>query len=89
MKKKITTDDILNDRTLFTEEEALEIRTNAINEAKKLWGGKRKGAGRKCQGAEPLNITLRVSKSENEAIKYAREHGIDLFHILGLKPKST
>ena len=35
MVKRITTEDILNDRTLFTKEEADEIRANVQKEVEK------------------------------------------------------
>lgn len=47
MQKLKNTDDILNDRTLFTQEQADKIHANALKEAQNYWGGKRAGAGRK------------------------------------------
>ncbi len=44
MNKLRTIDEILNDRTVFTEEQAKKIENNAIKEAQNYWGGKRVGA---------------------------------------------
>lgn len=72
-----TLDDILNDRTIFTQEQAERIAKNALAEAEKYWGGKRAGAGKKAQIAgSPRNVSIKVSQSTKEAIKYAYKAGI-------------
>lgn len=77
MKKVITTDDLLNDRTLFTAEQAAQIEANALKEAEKYWGGKRAGAGKKAQiTGSPRNTNVKVSPDVKEAIQYAYKVGI-------------
>ena len=78
MQKLKTTDDILNDRNLFSAEQAQLIENNAQNEAKKYWGGKRAGAGRKAKGEYALNIQIKVNSVELEFLKQARELGTNL-----------
>lgn len=77
MKKVITTEDILNDRTLFTQEQADRIEANALKEAEKYWGGKRAGSGKKAQiSGSPRNTNVKVSPDVKEAIQYAYKVGI-------------
>ncbi len=76
MNKKITTEDILNDRTMFTEKQAEKIRANIEKKAKKIWGGARANAGRKPKG-EVLSFTKRLSEKESRFIDYARAHNIN------------
>lgn len=73
-----TLNDILNDRKIFTEEQAERIHNNALKEAKKYWGGKREGAGRKPKGEYALNIQIKVNEVELEFLKQARELGANL-----------
>lgn len=81
--KRITTDDILADRTIFTEEQAKRIDENAQKEALKvLHGGKRAGAGRKPKGEHPLIITVKVSDIELDFLNYARANGINLHNLM-------
>lgn len=80
--KIITTDDILADRTMFTEEQAKQIEENALKEARKYWGGKREGAGRKPKGEYALNIQIKVNAIEFEFLKYAREKCLNLKQIM-------
>ena len=82
MNKLRTIDEILNDRTVFTEEQAKKIENNAIKEAENYWGGKRVGAGRKAKGEYPLNISIKVSSVEFDFLKYAREHGLNLKNLM-------
>lgn len=89
MTKYRTTDEILADRTLFSKKDVEKIQKNVQKELEKYWGGARKGAGRKCITDKPLKVTLRVSETEKEVIKYARENNIDLAKLVGLKPKTT
>lgn len=77
-----TVKEILSDRKLFTEEQANHIEENALSEATKYWGGVRDGAGRKCISGDPLTIVIRVSEAEQEAIRCARECGINLLQLL-------
>jgi len=77
-----TLDEILNDRTIFTQERADKICENALKEAKKYWGGKREGAGRKARGESPLNITIKVSAIELDFLKYARENCLNLKQLM-------
>ena len=65
--KKITTEDILNDRTMFTEKQA-----------KKIWGGVRANSGRKAKPkGEVLSFTKRLTEKESRFIDYARAHNIN------------
>lgn len=76
--KKTTTDDILNDRTLFTEAQAAKIRTNIEKKAQKLWGGARANAGRKAKPkGEVLQFNRRLTEKENRFIDYARAHKLN------------
>lgn len=84
MKKLRTTDDILNDRAIFTQEQADRIHANALKEAQKYWGGKREGAGRKSKGEYALNIQIKVNAVELEFLKQAREIGANL-NLIDLK----
>lgn len=71
MKKVITTEDILNDRTLFTEEQADQIRSNAAIEVAKIKAG-RKPAIAGCS----RNKVIKVSDATKEAIQYAYSVGV-------------
>ena len=71
MKKVITTKDILNDRTLFTEEQADKIRTNVAKEVAKIKAG-RKPAIEGCS----RNKVIKVSDDTKEAIQYAYSVGV-------------
>lgn len=83
MEKKLRTiDEVLADRTFFTENQAQEIEENSLKEAKKYWGGKRKGAGRKPKGELALNIQIKVNSVEFEFLKYARENGLNLKQLM-------
>lgn len=83
MQKKLRTiDEILQDRSFFTEEQAKQIEENALKEARKYWGGKREGAGRKAKGENPLNITIKVSALEQDFLKYARANGLNLKQLM-------
>lgn len=84
MQKLKNTDDILNDRTLFTQEQADKIHANALKEAQNYWGGKRAGAGRKSKGDYALNIQIKVNAVELEFLKQARELGANL-NLIDLK----
>lgn len=71
MKKVITTEDILNDRTLFSEEQAIRIRTNVDKEVAKILRGRKpaiKGSSR--------NKVIKVSDDTKEAINYAYSIGV-------------
>lgn len=72
-----TLDEILKDRTIFTQEQAERIEANALEEAEKYWGGKRAGAGRKpsingCLRSKQVKVT----EDTKEAIQYAYSIGI-------------
>lgn len=84
MQKLKTTDDILKDVSLFSTEQAEQIEVNALKEAKKYWGGKRSGAGRKAKGEYALNIQVKVNAVELEFLKQARELGANL-NLIDLK----
>lgn len=71
MKKVITTEDILNDRTLFSEEHANRIRNNVKNEVAKIKAG-RKPAIEGCS----RNKVIKVSDDTKEAINYAYSIGV-------------
>ncbi|MCD7879471.1 MAG: hypothetical protein LUG16_06020 [Candidatus Gastranaerophilales bacterium] len=78
MKKITTTDDILNDRTLFTEQQAAKIRANIEKKAQKLWGGSRSNSGRKAKPkSEVLQFNRRLTEKENQFIDYARAHNLN------------
>lgn len=77
MKKLKTTDDLLNDRTLFSAEEATKIRKSVKKEVAKIHGGKRAGAGRKPSIVGCLRSKqVKVTEGTKEAIQYAYEIGI-------------
>lgn len=88
MQKLKTTDDILKDTNLFSAEQAAQVEANALKEAKKYWGGKRAGAGRKAKGEYALNIQVKVSSVELEFLKQARELGANL-SLIDLKQYSS
>ena len=72
-----TLSEILNDRTIITQEQAERIEKNALAEAEKYWGGKRANAGRKAKIADsPRNKQIKVSDSVKIAIQYAYDNGI-------------
>jgi hypothetical protein len=71
MKKLRTTEDILNDRTLFTEERANKIRANVAKEVARINAG-RKPAIEGC----PRNKVIKVSDDTKEAINYAYSIGV-------------
>ena len=79
MQKKIKTlNDILSDRKIFTKEQAEQIEKNALEAANTIWGGRRKGAGRKPK--EPgrvLKFAKRLTEKEAQFIDYARAHNIN------------
>lgn len=79
MVKRITTEDILNDKNFFTEKEADEIRKNVQKEVEKYkWGGARKNSGRKTiDESKVLKFTKRLSEKEALFIDYARAHNIN------------
>ncbi len=79
MQKKIKTlDDILADRKIFTQEQAERIEKNALETADKIWGGKRKGAGRKPkEPGKVLKFAKRLTEKEAQFIDYARAHNIN------------
>lgn len=76
MTKAKTLEEILSDRGVFTEKEAVAVKNAAQRNAKKYWGGKRNGAGRKPQGKESLKVHMRVTESEKASILAARHYGI-------------
>ena len=71
MKKVITTDDILNNRTLFTEEQADQIRTNVAKEAAKIKAGRKPAIA-----GSSRNKVIKVSDDTKEAIQYAYSIGV-------------
>ena len=74
-----TLEEILQDRTILTQEQADRIEANALAEAKKYWGGKREGAGRKASiEGSPRNKQIKVSQDTKTAIQYAYDIGIAL-----------
>ena len=79
--KNRTIEEILNDRTIFTEKQATKIKENALNEAEKIWGGKRAGAGRPKK-ENVLSIQIRVSQEEKEFLKYARSHNLNYAELM-------
>ncbi len=79
MVKRITTEDILNDRSIFTVQEANKIKENVEREVKKYkWGGARKNSGRKpVDETKVLKFTKRLTEKEKQFIDYARAHNIN------------
>ncbi len=71
MKKIITTEDILNDRTLISQERAEKIRENVAKEVAKIKAG-RKPAIEGCS----RNKVIKVSDDTKEAINYAYSVGV-------------
>ena len=71
MKKVITTEDILNDRTLFSEEQANRIRTNVDKEVAKIKAGRKPA----IEGSS-RNKVIKVSDDTKEAINYAYSIGV-------------
>ena len=71
MKKLRTTEDILNDRTLFSEEQANRIRTNVDKEVAKIKAGRKPA----IEGSS-RNKVIKVSDDTKEAINYAYSIGV-------------
>ncbi|MBQ7765071.1 hypothetical protein IJ384_06880 [bacterium] len=71
MKELRTTEDILNDRRFFSEEQADKIRTNVDKEVAKIRAG-RKPAIEGCS----RNKVIKVSDDTKEAINYAYSVGV-------------
>ena len=71
MKELRTTEDILNDRRFFSEEQADKIRTNVDKEVAKIRAG-RKPAIEGCS----RNKVIKVSDDTKEAINYAYSIGV-------------
>lgn len=71
MKELRTTEDILNDRRFFSEEQADKIRTNVEKEVAKIRAG-RKPAIEGCS----RNKVIKVSDDTKEAINYAYSVGV-------------
>lgn len=71
MKELRTTEDILNDRKFFSEEQADKIRTNVEKEVAKIKAG-RKPAIEGCS----RNKVIKVSDDTKEAINYAYSIGV-------------
>lgn len=83
MKKITTTEDILNDRTLFTEKQAEKIKSDIEKNAQKYWGGTREGAGRKAKPkGEVLQFTKRLTQQEVNFINYARSHHLNYDELM-------
>ena len=81
MKKKITTDDLIN--KYFTAEEAEQIHEEIRDEVEKIkWGGKRENAGRRTKTGTVLKICYRVSEKEKEFLNYARSHNINYDELM-------
>lgn len=71
MIKLRTTEDILNDRTMFTEDEANMIRANVEKNVAKI------NAGRKpAIEGNSRNRVIKVSDATKEAVNYAYSVGI-------------
>lgn len=71
MKELRTTEDILNDKRFFSEEQANKIRTNVDKEVAKIKAG-RKPAIEGCS----RNKVIKVSDDTKEAINYAYSIGV-------------
>ena len=71
MKELRTTEDILNDRRFFSEEQADKIRTNVEKKVAKIRAG-RKPAIEGCS----RNKVIKVSDDTKEAINYAYSVGV-------------
>ena len=81
--KRITTEDILNDRTLFTKEDVQEIEAEVANEVARIRGGKRENSGRKAiVSGKILKFTKRLTEDEAKFIDYARKHHIDYEQLM-------
>ena len=78
MKQLRTLEDILDDKTFFTTEQAETIRKNSDKESIKiLHGGKRQNAGRKpTVEGNSRNRVIKVSDDTKEAVNYAYSVGI-------------
>lgn len=83
MKKIITTEDLLNDRTIFTEERANKIKENVAKEVARIRGGARENSGRKAiVSGKILKFTKRLTEEEAKFIDYAREHHINYDELM-------
>ena len=82
MRNTITTKDLIKQR--FSEEKAQEILSQAEEEIKNTWGGKRTGAGRKPK-ADVLKFNRRLTERENKLIDDIRNNIISLDAIDKLK----
>lgn len=71
MKKIITTEDLLNDRTLFSQERADKIRANVAKEVAKIKAGRKPA----IEGSS-RNKVIKVSDDTKEAIQYAYSVGV-------------
>jgi len=81
MKKKITTEELIQQH--FTCEEAESIRKEINEEVEKIkWGGKRKNAGRKTKIGVVLNCTARLTTEEKEFIEYSRKNKLSLKNLM-------
>ena len=71
MKKIITTEDILNDRTLISQERADKIRENVAGEVARIKAGKKP----QIEG-HSRNLAVKVSEDTKKAINYAYSVGV-------------
>lgn len=71
MIKLRTTEDILNDRTMLTEDEANAIRTNVAKNVAKIKAGRKPA----IEG-NSRNKVIKVSDDTKEAVNYAYSVGI-------------
>lgn len=71
MIKLRTTEDILNDRTMFTEDEANTIRANVAQNVAKIKAGRKPA----IEG-NSRNRVIKVSDDTKEAVNYAYSVGI-------------
>lgn len=71
MIKLRTTEDILNDRTILTEDEANAIRTNVAKNVAKIKAGRKPA----IEG-NSRNKVIKVSDDTKEAVNYAYSVGI-------------
>ena len=71
MRKLRTTEDILNDRTMFTEDEANMIRANVEKNVARIKAGRKPA----IEG-NSRNRVIKVSDDTKEAVNYAYSVGI-------------
>jgi len=71
MKKIITTEDILNDRTMISQARADKIRENVAKEVAKIRAGRKPA----IEGSS-RNKVIKVSDDTKEAINYAYSVGV-------------